>query len=100
MTSKRLFIQYYSTDATKYEDKKKFRDRMVKYLHDAINEYDPKSTQKLCRQQMGITIPALPNSNNLLELIYVVESEFSKIDTKINDILDLITVTYDSWDHD
>lgn len=98
MTKRRLFSQHYSNDITKHTDTIKFRERIVKYLHDVINSADPLSTQKKCRQKMGITIPAFPNSLNPMKLIYAVEDSFNKIDIKINDILDLITVTYDSWE--
>ncbi|KTC83710.1 hypothetical protein [Legionella brunensis] len=98
MTDSRLFSLHYSADTTKYEDKKKFRNRMIKYLHDVINEVDPQNTQKLCRQQMGITIPAYRSSINILNFIYDVENEFCKEEIEIHNILDLITVVYDSWD--
>lgn len=88
MGNEKLFSKHYSNDNNRYEDQQKFRDRILKYLEDFVNSTYPVDTSKHCRTEMGIDL------DFTLAGYYCVEDTFLK--TQISDILDFITVVYDS----
>gem|GEM_PF-7106046 len=94
MSDKKLFSQYYSTDPTKYEDKEKFRLRLLKYLEDFVNHNFPTTIELKCRSQMGLNIPTLqwPTLTRPDQVRYMVESLFAK--RSVSDILDFVGVCY------
>ncbi|MES2204998.1 MAG: hypothetical protein V4496_07245 [Pseudomonadota bacterium] len=96
MSDKKLFSQFYSTDLTRYEDKPKFRNRLLKYLEDFINSEVKSVSVDIytnCRHKMGLDIKRDISSWGIQ---YCVERTFSEASAFIRDILDFITVIYDS----
>ena len=91
MNDTRLFSQFYSNNTIKNEDKPKFRARVLKYLEDFVRECFPSDTYRLCRTEMGITIKYTVYTYGTS---YFVEDTFKDLDVK--DILDFITVAYNS----
>jgi len=93
MSDNQLFSQFYSADANVYEDKQKFRNRVLKYLEDFTQRCYPRDTYLLCRSKIGITLKttSLPHG-----LLYNIEDTFNITSTPISVILDFITVVYDS----
>lgn len=92
MSDNQLFSQFYSADTNAYEDKQKFRSRVLKYLEDFTQRYYPRDTYLLCRSKMGITLKttSLPHG-----ILYNIEDTFITC-TPISVVLDFITVVYDS----
>lgn len=96
MNNKKLFSAFYSTDIELHEDKIKFRNRILKYLEDFVRRSFPYQTYLKCRSEMGISLKTIPHPQHPYEVIYCIEDTFNSADTPITDILDLITVVYDS----
>lgn len=96
MDDRKLFSQFYSTDTTINEDKLKFRNRLLKYLEDFVNLGWPGDTYRICRHVMGVDIKKRPRDRVPNQSYYCVEETFNTVDTPVNDILDFISVVYDS----
>lgn len=96
MNNSQIFSKFYSTDTTRNEDKPKFRNRVLKYLEDFIRRCSPQATYMSCRSEMGITLKSIQDPIYPLSVIYCIEDTFSTPSTPISDILDFITIVYDS----
>ncbi len=96
MDDRKLFSQFYSTVTTKNEDKPKFRNRLLKYLEDFVNSGWPVDTFRLCRHVMGVDIKQRPRDRVPNQSYYCVEETFNSADIPVKDILDFITIIYDS----
>ncbi|VVC75008.1 hypothetical protein AQUSIP_02820 [Aquicella siphonis] len=96
MSEKLVFSKFYNTDQTKNEDKPKFRNRILKYLEDFVQIFYPAETNRLCRSELGITIKQENLGRHRNDIKYCVEETFSVSGISISDILDLITIVYDS----
>lgn len=96
MDDRKLFSQFYSTDTTINEDKPKFRNRLLKYLEDFVNLGWPGDTYRLCRHVMGVDIKKRPRDRVPNQSYYCVEDTFNSVDTPVKDVLDFISVVYDS----
>lgn len=96
MGDNKLFSKHYSEDSTRHEDKKKFRNRILKYLEDFVNAGWPHDTYRHCRTEMGIDLKYEQKAGNAHFHRYLVEDTFNNSDTPITDILDFISVVYDS----
>lgn len=89
-----LFSEFYSEDASRYEDKKKFRQRFLKYVEDFVNVNFPETIRLKCRAKMGLDIERIPmpNMRRPDEQRYAVEKLLA--DRPIKDILDFAGVCY------
>ncbi|HAU0263606.1 TPA: hypothetical protein JBF32_14315 [Legionella pneumophila] len=91
MSDDALFSQFYFPETTRHEDKVKFRNRLLLYIEDFVNSGWPKDTYDLCRYQLGISIKRDASGNHLW-----IEQTFNKQEIDISQILDFISVVYDS----
>lgn len=91
MSDDALFSQFYFPETTRHEDKVKFRNRLLLYIEDFVNSGWPKDTYDLCRYQLGISIKRDVSGNHLW-----IEQTFNKQEIDISQILDFISVVYDS----
>jgi len=98
MTETQYFSKYYSEDSTRYEDKDKFRNRVIMYLHDEVQKGSPRTTYTLCRQKLGINIPISTVDPVRHAYRYEVEKTFNQTNISVSDILDFISVVFDSWE--
>ncbi|HHT9910526.1 TPA: hypothetical protein ACT9LC_001692 [Legionella pneumophila] len=94
MSDEALFSQYYYPETTRYEDKDNFRNRLLMYLEDFVNSGWPGDTYRLCRYQLGITIEKSTGID--LRSRLEVEKTFNKQEVQVSQILDFISVVYDS----
>lgn len=94
MSDDALFSQFYFPETTRHEDKVKFRNRLLLYLEDFVNSGWPGDTYRLCRYQLGITIEKTGIDQRRFRL--EVEKTFNKQEIDISQILDFISVVYDS----
>lgn len=90
MSDTALFSQFYFPEITRHEDKEKFRNRLLMFLEDFCNSSWPKDTYNQCRFQLGIKIEL--GAQGYLW----VEKTFNKPAVPISQILDFISVVYDS----
>lgn len=96
MIKEALCSLHYSTDKTRYEDKEKFRRRLLMYLEDFVNAGWPGDTYRLCRWVMAIDIKKETSKNNPRDQYYCIEATFNNPYRNIVDLLDFISVVYDS----
>ncbi|MES2219279.1 MAG: hypothetical protein V4501_12820 [Pseudomonadota bacterium] len=94
MSNEKLFSKFYTVETTQNEDKPKFRARILKYLEDFVRRCFPENTNRLCRTEMGINLKHIPNPRIPNRVTYCIEDTF--IALEITDILDFISVVYDS----
>ena len=91
MNDDALFSQYYFPETTRHEDTVKFRNRLLLFIEDLVNSGWPKDTYDLCRYQLGISIKRDSSGNHLW-----IDQTFNKQEIDISQILDFISVVYDS----
>ena len=96
MDDQRIFSKFYSSDTTRNEDKQIFRNRLLKFLEDLVNSGWPRDTYRLCRHVMGIDIKERPRDRVPNQSYFCVEETFNLADMPVKNILDFISVTYDS----
>lgn len=72
MNDKKIFSKYYSSDSSRYEDKPRFRDRILKYMEDYINSEDSLGSVvfRKCRSEMGLN---LIRAEGVYGYVYLVE---------------------------
>lgn len=99
MSDKKLFSQIYSTDSTIHADKKKFRNRLLKYLENFVNANSPEVIYEKCRSKMGLdiekvkkSIPELAFQPDRCQYVFLVEKTLDN--RPINDILDFIGICF------
>jgi len=102
MSDKMFFSKHYSQDTTRHEDKAIFRNRLLKYLEDLVNEsvVIQMLLYQSCRTKMGIDLQRYPTMARTTaqkgEYHYEIEKTFSNPKTPVSQILDFISLVYDS----
>jgi len=98
MNNNKLFSQHYFGDNTRYEDKPKFRLRILKCLEDFTNANHPQLIYLKCRSQMGLdiekTTTVSPRYKTIYQNTYHVEKLFAE--KPITDILDFIGTCFNA----
>jgi hypothetical protein len=91
------YSKYYSTETAKHKDKPRFRARLLKFIEDFVNSSYAAETYRLCRSELGIDIErVIDTASRIQRYRYHIENTFNHADLSIEDILDFLTVVYDS----